>query len=190
MGLTLRALSLDDRAEFVRVMTLSETLHAPWSPLRPPGDTAEALFERQLAKVADGSCWKGVGVLPDGRIGGFFNCNQIVRGPFQNAYAGWSVNAEVAGQGVATAGVRALLDHAFSPAGLGLHRVQAGIIPRNLASVRVAEKAGFRFEGLAKRYLQIGGVWEDHNLYAVTAEERAAPNAESDSRVTHPAPPC
>lgn len=169
MKLLLRPLLPADRAEYVRVLTVSETLHAPWSPLRPPGDTWEALFERQLEKAASGSSWKGVGELEDGRIGGLFNLNEIVRGPFQNAYAGWSVNAEVAGRGVATAGVRALLDFAF--AGLGLHRVQANIIPRNLASVRVAEKAGFRLEGYSQRYVQINGVWEDHAMYARTVEE-------------------
>jgi ribosomal-protein-alanine N-acetyltransferase len=49
--------------------------------------------------------------------------------------------------------------------------VQASIIPRNQASTRVAEKVGLRLEGLAQRYIQINGVWEDHNLYAVTSEE-------------------
>lgn len=169
--LTLVALAPEHRAEYVRVLTLSEPLHAPWSPARPPGDSFEALFERQLEKAASGTCWKGIGLLPDGRIGGCFNCNEIVRGPFQNAYAGWMVNAEVANQGVATAGVRALLAYAFSEEGLGLHRVQANIIPRNRPSVRVAEKAGFRLEGLARRYLQIAGVWEDHAMYARTSEE-------------------
>ena len=44
-----------------------------------------------------------------------------------------------------------MLDLAFvpEPAGLGLHRVQANIVPANGPSLRVAEKAGFRREGLA-----------------------------------------
>jgi len=46
-------------------------------------------------------------------------------------------------------------------------------MPRNAASIRVVEKNGYRFEGLAQRYLQINGVWEDHNIYALTAEEWA-----------------
>ncbi|MFN7135364.1 MAG: GNAT family N-acetyltransferase [Myxococcales bacterium] len=173
--LTLRAITPEDRAEYVRVLALSEALHAPWSPLRPPGDTWDAVFDRQLARHADGTCWKGVGVLPDGRVAGVFNLNEIVRGPFQNAYAGWAVNAELAGQGYAGAGVAALLGVAFTaaPEGLGLHRVQANIVPRNHRSVRVAERCGFRREGLAERYLRIAGVWEDHAMYAVTAEEWA-----------------
>ncbi len=35
------------------------------------------------------------------------------------------------------------------------------------------EKLAIRDEGLAARYLQINGVWEDHIRFAVTAEEWA-----------------
>ena len=35
-------------------------------------------------------------------------------------------------------------------------------MPRNTASLRVLEKCGYRPEGLARRYLRINGVWENH----------------------------
>jgi ribosomal-protein-alanine N-acetyltransferase len=57
---------------------------------------------------------------------------------------------------------------------LGLHRVEAAIVPRNARSRRVAEKLGMREEGTSERFLQIRGVWEDHVRYAITAEEWAA----------------
>ena len=57
----------------------------------------------------------------------------------------------------------------------GLHRVQPAVMPRNAASQRVVEKAGFRHEGLAVRYLRIAGAWEDHDLYAITVEEHPGP---------------
>jgi ribosomal-protein-alanine N-acetyltransferase len=56
---------------------------------------------------------------------------------------------------------------------LGLHRLQIAIIPRNHASRRVVEKLGIREEGIAQRYLEINGVWEDHVRYAMTSEEWA-----------------
>ncbi len=52
-----------------------------------------------------------------------------------------------------------------------LHRVQAAIMPHNVASIRVVEKNGFRPEGLAERYLEIDGRWEDHLIYALTRED-------------------
>jgi [ribosomal protein S5]-alanine N-acetyltransferase len=56
------------------------------------------------------------------------------------------------------------------------------VMPRNRPSIRVLEKNGFRREGLAQRYLQIAGRWEDHAIYAITAEEwraagRSAPSS-------------
>lgn len=97
-----RAMCEGDRREYARIMAISAALHGPWSPSLPAGESHEALFDRQMVKMAAGSAWKGVGVLADGRIAGLFNLNELLRGPFQNAYAGWSINAEVAGQGYAT----------------------------------------------------------------------------------------
>jgi len=77
-----------------------------------------------------------------------------------------------------------MLDFAFSGIGAGLHRVQANIIPSNLASLRLAERAGFRREGLAERYLNIAGEWQDHLMYAKTREEhsfRYAPFVAADA---------
>jgi ribosomal-protein-alanine N-acetyltransferase len=54
---------------------------------------------------------------------------------------------------------------------LRLHRIEAAIVPRNLASRRVADKLGLRDEGVSVRFLQIRGVWEDHVRYAITSEE-------------------
>jgi ribosomal-protein-alanine N-acetyltransferase len=54
---------------------------------------------------------------------------------------------------------------------LGLHRMEAAIVPRNSKSRRVAEKLGLREEGTAVRFLQIQGVWEDHVRYAITRED-------------------
>ncbi len=54
---------------------------------------------------------------------------------------------------------------------LGLHRMEICIIPRNYNSRRVMEKLGIREEGLAERFLEINGVWEDHVRYGFTIEE-------------------
>jgi ribosomal-protein-alanine N-acetyltransferase len=42
----------------------------------------------------------------------------------------------------------------------------------------VVEKLGIREEGVALRYLEIDGVWEDHVRYGITAEEWAEREAE------------
>jgi ribosomal-protein-alanine N-acetyltransferase len=93
----------------------------------------------------------------------------IALGPFENAHVGYFVSERHDGRGYATEAVRQAVDAAFGP--LALHRVQAAVMPRNIASIRVLEKLGFREEGFARRYLRISGDWEDHKLYAVTREE-------------------
>ncbi len=83
------------------------------------------------------------------------------------------VGADSMGRGLGTEGVEALLRVAFTadPDGLALHRVQANIMPTNQRSIRIAAKVGLRCEGLAVRYLEIAGTWEDHIMFAMTREE-------------------
>jgi ribosomal-protein-alanine N-acetyltransferase len=111
----------------------------------------------------------GFGIFVDGRFRGEINLNSIQRGPFQNAYIGYWMDEAVAGSGYTPESVAVLLQFAFEE--LGLHRVQIAIIPRNAASRRVVEKLQLREEGVAERYLEINGTWEDHIRFAITAEE-------------------
>jgi [ribosomal protein S5]-alanine N-acetyltransferase len=62
-----------------------------------------------------------------------------------------------------------LLRFAFEQ--LQLHRIEICIVPRNANSRRVVEKLDIRCEGLAERFLEIAGTWEDHLRFAITAEE-------------------
>ena len=95
--------------------------------------------------------------------------DNIVRGAWQNATLGYFVDKDHNDRGIATVAVAKVVRFAFTEE--RLHRVQAGVMPRNVASIRVLEKCGFKEEGFAPRYLQINGRWEDHNLYAVTIED-------------------
>lgn len=171
--LILRALREDDRDEFVRVHDASFDLHGLWQPIFE--GTHLQRFEAELARGrvewAEGIGARFIAVLPDGRHAAYVNLSQIFRRFFLNAIMGWRVNAEVSRQGYCTEAVRAVVDYALSPQGAGLHRVQCGVVPTNVASLRVAEKAGFRREGLALRYLQIAGEWRDHVMLAKLVDE-------------------
>jgi len=54
---------------------------------------------------------------------------------------------------------------------LGLHRVEANIMPANLASIALVKRAGFQREGYSARYLKIAGRWADHERWALTVED-------------------
>jgi ribosomal-protein-alanine N-acetyltransferase len=175
--LLLRPLIAEDRHEFVRVHETSAQHFGPWMPSADPEQSLDYFFDMELAvtdaEIANGSGLRLAGLTADGCIAGFFSLTQIFRGAFQNAYAAWRVSADQIGRGLATEGVLGLLDLAFeeSAPGLSLHRVQANIIPSNLASIRVAEKAGFRREGTATAYLKIDGRWQDHHMFAKICDE-------------------
>ena len=111
----------------------------------------------------------GFGIFVGDTFAGEINLNSIQRGPFQNAYVGYWIDQAQAGHGYVPEAVVVLSRFAFEE--LGLHRVQISIIPRNQASRRVVEKLEVRLEGIAERYLEINGVWEDHMRFAFTAEE-------------------
>ena len=59
----------------------------------------------------------------------------------------------------------------FSFEQLHLHRLEICIVPRNSNSRRVVEVLAIREEGVAQRFLEINGTWEDHIRYGITAEE-------------------
>ena len=107
----------------------------------------------------------------DKRLIGEMNVSSLQRGPFQNAYVGYWVDERMAGHGYIPEALVVAMQFAFDD--LQLHRLQIAIIPRNGPSRRVVEKLGIRLEGMAERYLEINGVWEDHMRYAITTEEWA-----------------
>lgn len=111
----------------------------------------------------------GFGMFVDGRFVGEITLSSIQRGPLQSAFIGYWIDQEMAGQGLMPEAVVTVLQYAFES--LRLHRIEINIIPRNAASRRVVEKLGLRFEGIAERYLEIDGAWEDHARYAITSEE-------------------
>ena len=101
--------------------------------------------------------------------------SNVVRSAFQSAHLGYLVEAALWGQGIATSAVQLTLREAFTT--FSLHRIEAAIMPRNVRSIRVAEKCGFVQIGMSLQHLRINGRWEDHILYAITVDEWSARQA-------------
>ena len=173
----LRTLGEEDYEQWYEVRTRCRDWLLPWEP-RPAG--AQPISEDRSSFVARcaarererqlGSGY-GFGIFVDGRLAGEITLSSIQRGPFQNAFIGYWVDRELAGQGIVPEATVVVLRFAFEE--LGLHRVEIAIVPRNGASRRVVEKLGIREESVAVRYLEIDGEWEDHVRYAITSEEWA-----------------
>ncbi|HEU4964564.1 MAG TPA: GNAT family protein [Bacilli bacterium] len=90
---------------------------------------------------------------------------KVNRGPFDGGIVGYSLDEAHNGKGYATQAVRLVAQFAFEE--LKLHRLYAGVMPSNIGSWRVLEKAGFVREGLNRKNLKINGEWEDHYAYSM-----------------------
>ena len=174
----LRTLSEHDYDAWYAVRQRCRDWLVPWEPRpagAPPTPEDRASFAarcaaRERERQLGGGY--GFGIFVGDRLAGEVTLSSIQRGPFQQAYIGYWVDRDLAGQGLAPESVVVVLRFAFEE--LGLHRVEIAIVPRNQPSRRVVEKLGVRSECVAVGFLEIDGRWEDHVRYAVTAEEWAA----------------
>ncbi|MGC5013040.1 GNAT family N-acetyltransferase [Streptosporangium sp. DT93] len=157
-------LTLSDQDEFCSLVRASADLHRPWMQLPATAEEFRVWMRRFDGDVNLGFL---IRVRETGAAAGMVNVNSIIRGRYQGASLGYAAFAPSAGQGYMTDGLTATLRHAFT--GLRLHRLEANIQPENEASLALARRLGFRYEGLSPAYLYIDGAWRDHERWAVTA---------------------
>ena len=175
-GLLLRAPQMADFPQWADLRERSRGYLTPWEPIWPSDDLTRSGFRRRLRRYAEDI--GGDRAYPflvfreadDTLIGGVTLAN-VRRGIVQAGTIGYWIGEPYSGRGYMTDALRVLLPTLFGE--LSLHRVEAACIPSNTRSVRVLEKCGFTREGLARRYLCINGVWQDHILFGMLHEDLA-----------------
>ncbi len=143
----------------------------PWEATNPFGPNSfdiKAMVKGLLRQLDDNSGLPCV-IEYRGEVVGQLNVANILYGSVSNAVVGYWVSPEVAGLGVTPTAVALVTDYLFNV--VGLHRVEIDIRPENVASLRIVQKLGFRYEGLKERYIHINGAWRDHYVFALTHEE-------------------
>jgi RimJ/RimL family protein N-acetyltransferase len=97
----------------------------------------------------------------------------------RRAEIGYALARSAWGRGLMHEALSALVAHGFGP--LGLHRIEADIDPRNLASARSLERLGFRLEGVLRERWIVNGEVSDTGYYGLlqrewlAGEERGVP---------------
>lgn len=172
----MRPLVAPDFARWSDVRVRNEIWLLPWEPSRlaNQGDpTRERDVFATRCAGRDRDRQMGVayafGLFVDNALAGEVNLNNLIRGAQQTGTIGYWIDQARAGHGYVAEGVCVLIRFAFEE--LRLHRLEVCIIPRNDNSRRVMDKLGLRDEGVALRFLEINGIWEDHVRYGITAEE-------------------
>ena len=177
-GVYLRPLEARDYAAWAALRERSRDFLTPWEPTWPADDLTRSAFRRRLRRHAeemdrDEAYPFLIFREQDRTLLGGLTLGQVRRGVSQTATLGYWMGEPFAGRGYMADAARAALSYAF--ANLRFHRVEAACLPHNVRSIRLLEGAGFRREGLARAYLRINGVWQDHLLYARLDSDNVAP---------------
>ena len=93
----------------------------------------------------------------------------VSRGISQTAFLGYRIFNNYWRMGYGKEAVRALLDIGFKD--IKLHRIEAGIEPGNIRSIKLAKSLGMRREGLKKRAIFLKNRWVDLIMYTLTTED-------------------
>lgn len=133
----------------------------------PEGDAA-SWIEIQATKAAQGESYTWAVVRrQDGVLMGQVTLGVTFR--HRRGNLGYWLGAPFWNQGYTTEATRRVIKFGFEE--VGLYRIQASCLPRNVASYRVMEKAGLRYEGRLRGYLLKGETFEDVIIYALLGPE-------------------
>lgn len=174
-NIELRPPRISDRAQWNQVRVENKEWLAPWEatlPHTPQGAPASEFLtkrpsflsmvralnrEAQAGRSYSFMIWHEKNLVGQVTLGG------VIYGALRGAHIGYWIDKNYAGRGFTTDAVNTVTRFAFEA--LGLHRIEINIRPENAASIRVAEKAGYRFESDRPEFLHIAGDWRDHKSY-------------------------
>lgn len=170
----LRQPAMGDYSAWAELRALSRQHLTVWEPLWTRDELSRSAFRRRLRQyqreMREDQGYAFLVFREGGAtlVGGLTISN-VRRGVAQSASVGYWMGLPHVRHGYMTDAVQAIVPFAFGT--LGLHRLEAACLPHNAPSARVLEKAGFRREGTARRYLKINDIWQDHDLYALLHDD-------------------
>ncbi|MCG6187807.1 GNAT family N-acetyltransferase [Maribellus maritimus] len=124
-------------------------------------------IENQLKKTRSRFCWKVI-IKENSAFAGLAGMT-LSNDRFKMGEFYYKLFPKFWGNGYATEIARELIYFGFSE--YKLHRIEAGVATKNLASIRVLEKAGMTKEGIRRKILPIRGEWIDNYHYSILDEE-------------------
>ncbi len=169
--LKLRLLTAADLPDLIDFHGDSESVrYIPW-PVRSQRDI-QIWFEKAKnytgIRYDDGHLLLAVESVESGCVIGQVNAS-LLRDGNNTASVGYIISPKSEGKGYATEAVRALLDYLFLEE--ALHRVVLDIDVRNVRSIKLAERLGFRLEATHLENDYLKGEWCSMHVFALLSRE-------------------
>ena len=120
-----------------------------------------------MRREGRGACFAIAGAQDDRLVGAIDLV--VTSWPHACGEIGYWLAPEARGHGMAVGAVRLLSEWAFR--GMGLVRLEILAEPENEASQAVAERTGFRREGVLRSFRELKGSRRDYALFSLLAEE-------------------
>ena len=171
-GIYLRPLRFRDHSQWNTVRAQNRQWLAPWEATIPFVDATNdgeieaqqlpSYFEmvRSLNSEARNARSFSFAIWQGGNLIGQISLGGVIFGAMRGGHIGYWIDRNYINKGYTTQAVDLVTEFGFES--LMLHRIEINLRPENAASRRVAEKAGYIFEGERPRYLHIDGDWRDH----------------------------
>ena len=158
--------------------TLEESIHSDQSlfvhlPIEPRSESeideyVQARLKRQTLDEVGGTSAVVIETINDGHYVGAIQLTPLAMDPLQVSI-GWLALASQQGNGYVSEAVGKVVDLLFGS--LDAHRIVAEIITGNDASVRLAERLGFRREAHFVKSLKLNGEWRDELVYSILKDD-------------------
>jgi ribosomal-protein-serine acetyltransferase len=171
VGVEIRPYTLEDAPAVWEAVRESLSELRPWMPWchdQYSIEESHRWLEVQVPAFRDGSAFSFAIVGTDGQYLGGCGLNQVDE-INKRANLGYWVRSSVTRRGVATTAVGLLRDWAFRHT--DFVRLEVVIAAGNLASQRVARKAGAEFEGTLRKRLCLYGIAHDATMFSFTRAE-------------------
>jgi ribosomal-protein-alanine N-acetyltransferase len=171
----LRPARLRDRAAWNEIRAENKEWLAPWEaslPIVPEGTPASEFLSKRpsfhaMVRAINREARAGRSysflIWHEKQIVGQITMGGVILGALRGAHIGYWIDRNFANRGLTTDAVKTLTAFGFER--LGLHRIEINVRPENAASCKVAEKAGYHFEGDRPEFLHISGAWRDHKCF-------------------------
>lgn len=164
-GLRIRYQQVNDAKRFYEILNHPDFVYFP---AKPKSIQAEREFLRTNKKLRQDKLCYNYSILLHDQVIGAIGIKVSPHYP-ESCEIGYFVDRTYWGKGIASAAVRLVENVCFKD--LGMHRIELLTLKQNKASIRVAEKCGYRKEGIQRHKVKHQGKWADVYLYSKTEDD-------------------